>query len=226
VSWHEHLRPAALPGTALECTATRHALSPEASSPCAAPGARDGRVPVLPQGPRRSPRGPRCACRVTAARVRQVSHAEAGGLPRDAIASFWTYGAGPGADRGERYGLLCSSLAMASAGAAVLAAGGAVTDGAAERWPGEARRALVGEFLASPQAAELRDPVARTGAAPAGHVLSRAPGVPAGADRAVGAGAGPGGRAGEGGDHAGPVRQGPCRRPCGPGPTGSRNGTS
>jgi hypothetical protein len=122
VSWREHLRPAALPGTAPECTA-RHALSPE---------------------------------------VREVSQAEAGRLLRDAIASFWTYGAGPGADRGERYGLLCSSLAIASARAVVLAAGGAVTDAAAQRWPAEARRALVEEFLASPRAAELPDPAART----------------------------------------------------------------
>src|ERR1019366_5918774 len=88
--------------------------------------------------------------------VREVSHAEAGGLLRDAIASFWKYGAGPGADLGERYGLLCSSLAMASARAAALAPGAA-----AERWPTEARRALVEDFLASPQAAELRDPIAR-----------------------------------------------------------------
>jgi hypothetical protein len=43
----------------------------------------------------------------------------------------------------------------------VLAQGAAVTDAAAERWPAEARRALVEEFLASPQAAELRDPIAR-----------------------------------------------------------------
>jgi hypothetical protein len=93
--------------------------------------------------------------------VREVSHAEAGGLLRDAIASFWKYGAGPGADLGERYGLLCSSLAIASARAAALAPGAAVTDAAAERWPTEARRALVEDFLASPQAAELRDPIAR-----------------------------------------------------------------
>ena len=92
--------------------------------------------------------------------VREVSHAEAGGLLRDAIASFWKYGAGPGTDRGERYGLLCSSLAIASA-PTVLAPGAAVTDAAAERWPAEARRALVESFLASPQAAELRDPIAR-----------------------------------------------------------------
>ena len=62
---------------------------------------------------------------------------------------------------GERYGLLCSNLAIASARAAVLAPGAAVTDAAAERWPAEARRALVEEFLASPRAAELRDPIAR-----------------------------------------------------------------
>jgi hypothetical protein len=93
--------------------------------------------------------------------VREVSHAEAGRLLRDAIASFWKYGAAPGTNRGERYGLLCSSLAIASARVAVLALGAAVTDAAAERWPAEARRALVEEFLASPQAAELRDPIAR-----------------------------------------------------------------
>ena len=46
------------------------------------------------------------------------------------------------------------------------------------------------------------------GAAPAGHVLRRAPRVRASSDRAVGARAGPAGRATEGGDHAGPVRQG------------------
>jgi hypothetical protein len=45
----------------------------------------------------------------------------------------------------------------------VLAPGGAVTDAAAERWPAQARRALAGEFLASPQAAQLRDPIAHTG---------------------------------------------------------------
>jgi hypothetical protein len=94
-------------------------------------------------------------------KVREVSPAEAGRLLRDAIASFWKYGAAPGTDRGERYGLLCSSLAIASARAAVLAPGAAVTDAAAERWPAEARRALVEEFLASPQAAELLDPIAR-----------------------------------------------------------------
>ena len=66
------------------------------------------------------------------------------------------YGAGPGTDRGERYGLLCSSLAIASARAAELAPGAAVTDAAAERWPAEARRALVEDFLASPQAAETK----------------------------------------------------------------------
>ena len=93
--------------------------------------------------------------------VREVSHAEAGRLLRGAIVSFWKYGAGPGPDRGDRYGLLCSSLAIASARAAVLAPGAAVTDAAAERWPAEARRALVEDFLASPQAAELRDPIAR-----------------------------------------------------------------
>ena len=82
-------------------------------------------------------------------------------LLRDAIASFWEYGPGPGTDRGERYGLLCSSLAIASARAAVLAPGAAVTDAAAERWPAKAQRALVEDFLASPQAAELRDPIAR-----------------------------------------------------------------
>ena len=94
-------------------------------------------------------------------KVREVSPAEAGRLLRDAIASFWKYGAAPGTDRGEGYGLLCSSLAIASARAAVLAPGAAVTDAAAERWPAEARRGLVEEFLASPQAAELRDPIAR-----------------------------------------------------------------
>ena len=46
-------------------------------------------------------------------KVREVSPAEAGRLLRDAIASFWKYGAAPGTDRGERYGLLCSSLAIA-----------------------------------------------------------------------------------------------------------------
>jgi hypothetical protein len=43
----------------------------------------------------------------------------------------------------------------------VLAPGEAVTDAAAKQWPAEARRALVEEFLDSPQAAELRDPIAR-----------------------------------------------------------------
>jgi len=50
---------------------------------------------------------------------------------------------------------------MASARAAVLAPSAAAVTDAAERWPAEARRALVEEFLASPQAAELRDPFAR-----------------------------------------------------------------
>ena len=39
-------------------------------------------------------------------KVREVSPAAAGRLLRDAIASFWKYGAAPGTDRGERYGLL------------------------------------------------------------------------------------------------------------------------
>jgi len=50
---------------------------------------------------------------------------------------------------------------MASARAAVLAPSAAAVTDAAERWPAEARRALVEEFLASPQATELRDPFAR-----------------------------------------------------------------
>jgi len=80
-------------------------------------------------------------------------------------------------------------------------------DAPAERWPAEARRALVEDFLASPQAAKLRDPIARTvphllAMCCVGHLRVRA-----GADRAVGAGAGPAGRAAEGGDRAGSVRQ-------------------
>ena len=63
-AWRENLPPSARPGTAPECTATGHALSPQASPPGAAPRARDGRVRVLPQGLRPSPRGPgRRACR-------------------------------------------------------------------------------------------------------------------------------------------------------------------
>jgi hypothetical protein len=57
-AWREELPPGARPGTAPECTATRHALSPQASPPGAAPGTRDGRVRALPQGLRRSPPGP------------------------------------------------------------------------------------------------------------------------------------------------------------------------
>jgi len=84
------------------------------------------------------------------------------GVLRDAIASFWKYGAGPGADRGERYGLLCSSLAMASARAVVLAAGGAVTDRGGGAVAG---RGAAGAGRGVPRVTAgggVRDPIART----------------------------------------------------------------
>jgi hypothetical protein len=93
--------------------------------------------------------------------VRQVSHAEAEGLLRDAIASFWKYGAGPGTDLGEGTACCARAWRWRAPGRRCWAPSAAAVTDAAERWPAEARRALVEEFLASPQAAELRDPFAR-----------------------------------------------------------------
>jgi len=89
---------------------------------------------------------------------REVIPAEAGALLRDGITSFWKNGLAPDASLN---GLMCSSLHLAAARAAALAATPrAVT--AQERWPAEARDQLVEEFLASPRGREFDDPVTRT----------------------------------------------------------------
>jgi hypothetical protein len=89
--------------------------------------------------------------------VREVTAAEAGALLRDGIASFWKKGPAPGADAR----LPRSDLDLAAARAAVLAPGAADVIPAAERWPEPARLELVDEFLDSPYAAGLVDPVSR-----------------------------------------------------------------
>lgn len=89
--------------------------------------------------------------------IREVSAAEAGALLRDGIASFRKNGSAPGAD----VSMLSSSLDRATARAAVLAPGAPTAVAAGERWPESARLELVDEFLASPQAARLGDPVSR-----------------------------------------------------------------
>jgi hypothetical protein len=73
-------------------------------------------------------------------------------------------------DSKDRYGLLCSSVWFSRSRAAALAGQDAVPPRApgadpgptvAERWPVEEQRRLADEFLASPHASELRDPVSR-----------------------------------------------------------------
>jgi hypothetical protein len=94
--------------------------------------------------------------------LREASPEEAAAILRDGIRTFRINGQVPGADVDGRYGLLCSSLFLASARVAALAPG-VTTDAVpvAERWPAQARQRLVEEFLASPYASELRDPVSR-----------------------------------------------------------------
>jgi hypothetical protein len=93
--------------------------------------------------------------------LREVSHAQAGALLRDGIASFYRHGQAPDMPGAERYGMLCSSLGIARARSEVLVPGPPEAAPMAQRWPVEARKRLVEEFLASPQASDLRDPVSR-----------------------------------------------------------------
>lgn len=78
---------------------------------------------------------------------REVIPAEAGALLRDGIAAFWHNGLPPDA---KVDGVTCSSLHLAAARAAALAAGTALAVTARDRWPDEALDGLVEEFLASP----------------------------------------------------------------------------
>jgi hypothetical protein len=78
---------------------------------------------------------------------REVIPAEAGALLREGIASFWHNGLPPDA---KADGVMCSSLHLAAARAAALAAGPARAVTARDRWPDEALDQLVEEFLASP----------------------------------------------------------------------------
>jgi hypothetical protein len=80
--------------------------------------------------------------------VREVSAAEGGALLRDGIASFRKNGADAS--------VMSSSLYLATARAAVLAPD---VIGAEKPWPEPVRLELVDEFLDSPQAAQLRDPL-------------------------------------------------------------------
>jgi hypothetical protein len=88
---------------------------------------------------------------------REVTAAEAGALLRDGVASFWKKGSAPGAD----VRLPRSDLDLVTARAAVLAPGAPDVITAEERWPRPARLELVDEFLTSPYAAGLVDPVSR-----------------------------------------------------------------
>ncbi len=78
---------------------------------------------------------------------REVSPAEAGALLRDGIAAFWHNGLPPDA---KVDGVTCSTLHLAAARAAELAARAAPAVTARDRWPDEALDGLVQEFLASP----------------------------------------------------------------------------
>lgn len=93
--------------------------------------------------------------------VLEIDPAQAGVLLRDGIASFLLHGQVPDQLGAERYGLLYSSLGIARARSETLAPGAPEAVPAPERWPAENTKRLVEEFLASPQASELRDPVSR-----------------------------------------------------------------
>jgi hypothetical protein len=93
-----------------------------------------------------------------------LSAAEAGTALMAGIAAFLQHGSEPGpASAKDNYAMLCSSLFLTRSRAALMVPetkeepAGTIAD----RWPQAAQRQLAEEFLASPHASELRDPVAR-----------------------------------------------------------------
>ena len=100
-----------------------------------------------------------------AGELRQTPAREAGVLLQAGIGAFLRYGPPPGTDiQDDDYALLCSSLSLARRRAAALTGRDAeppAPDDLADRWPQDARQGLVSEFLASPHARDLRDPVSR-----------------------------------------------------------------
>jgi hypothetical protein len=100
------------------------------------------------------------------AELREIPAAEAAGMLLLGIEAFVEHGPPPGTDplRDERYAEACAVVCMAHHRATVLLGpdGKVPAPGDAEaRWPAAEREKLVAEFLASPQARNLRDGASR-----------------------------------------------------------------
>jgi hypothetical protein len=97
--------------------------------------------------------------------LREIPAREAGALVQKGIGAFLSHTPPPGTDiEDEDYALLCSSLSLARRRAAALTGRDAeppASDDLADRWRQDARQDLVSEFLASPHARDLQDPVSR-----------------------------------------------------------------
>jgi hypothetical protein len=100
------------------------------------------------------------------AELREIPAAEAAAMLLLGVEAFVTHGPPPGTNplRDERYAEACATVCIAHHRATILLGpDGKVTapDDVAARWPAEEREKLVAEFLASPQARNLRDGASR-----------------------------------------------------------------
>jgi hypothetical protein len=96
--------------------------------------------------------------------LREMPTPKAGATLLAGIEAFLRHGRPPGVQvKDEDYGLLCASLGVARSRGIALAGSDAapVPDDIMARWPADARQRLASEFLASPHARDLQDPISR-----------------------------------------------------------------
>jgi hypothetical protein len=121
---------------------------------------------VLADDPADARRGIEKDARRIGATVREISAAQAAPMLLAGIDALLRYGPPPGQGiRDEGYSMACSFVSAARSRAASLLGADAkppTPDDVAARWPPQACQRLAEEFLAAPQASELRDQVSRT----------------------------------------------------------------